>query len=218
MIQTLEEKKCSKCKLILPVEEFYSGEHYCRKCHREYMNKRNQTPKKKAYMKDWRKSQKGKSFMKARRRTLMHNDSSFAIRCLLSTQLHHKLKSYSERGKTKTSLGYGINYNKICEYLKPTVNKRKANHVDHIIPASYFDLNDKIQIRLCFSTENLQWLLELENFSKGATIRQEDLIELKRRIIEDSDKLDVNILKQLFQLGIDKCQISEKFNNLILIK
>lgn len=39
--------------------------------------------------------------------------------------------------------------------------------IDHIIPISAFDLMDKIQIRTCWSLENLQPLWRIQNASKG---------------------------------------------------
>lgn len=223
-------KKCSRCRQILTENDFYKNSDggllsKCKNCikayQKDYRQKpeaiikrkvRRNKPKWKNYIESYRHTPKDKTRRKAKSQTFefknkknssrkirMHNDSAFAIRCLLSTHLCIRLKEYSKNGKTKHASEYGINYRKICEYLKPTLKKRKANTVDHIISAPYFDLNNDSEIRLYHSAENLQWLPGLENFNKGAKIRQEDLLELQRRI--NYDKLDINILKQLIQLG-----------------
>lgn len=130
----------------------------------------------------------------------LKTDPIFCLAFTLRKQLRMRLKLYSKNGKTKHSSEYGVDYNKIAKYLKPTNKKTKDYHVDHIIPVSHFDLNNELEIKLCFSPENLQWLSGPENNRKYNNIRKEDVAELQRRINEEDDKLDVSVLTQLIKL------------------
>jgi hypothetical protein len=76
------------------------------------------------------------------------------------------LKNYSKNGKTHISKKYGIDFEKIIEHLKPFPKDISKYHIDHIIPLSRFNLNNKNQIKIAFSPENHQWLLARENMSK----------------------------------------------------
>lgn len=48
-------------------------------------------------------------------------------------------------------------------------------HLDHIIPASWFDPFDLEQVKICWNHQNLQWLTESENTSKRDNIRSQDI-------------------------------------------
>lgn len=129
----------------------------------------------------------------------LKTDKMFVLLFYLRKQLRSRLNSYSQNGKVKTSSEYGINYEIIIEYLIP--KRKEKYHIDHIIPASRFDLNKEEEIKLCFSAENLQWLNAKENISKNNRIREKDILELKRRMSEESDKLDTTVLNQLVKKG-----------------
>ncbi len=85
------------------------------------------------------------------------------LRCRLSTVL----QLYSKTGKIASASKYGINYKKIIEHLKPFPEDIENYEVDHIIPLSWFDFNDKKEIKWAFAPENHQWLLIEKNHIKG---------------------------------------------------
>lgn len=47
---------------------------------------------------------------------------------------------------------------------------RYGNHIDHIIPCSYFDLTNQLEQYICFNYKNLQLLPWYENLSKSNTL------------------------------------------------
>lgn len=173
-------------------------------------NIRHQTPEWKARMKDYYEKNKNKIKinMHIYRKNRMKTDPIFCLIHGLRTQLCLRLRLYTNAGKVKTSSEYGINYRKIIDYLKPTIDKLKSYHKDHIISSPYFNLNDESQIRIYHSAENLQWLSPNENSEKNDNIREEDITELKRRLNEDSNKLDINILNHLLKLSENSLQIN----------
>jgi len=55
------------------------------------------------------------------------------------------------------------------------VNRKKGEQVDHIIPFSWFDLDDPSQIELCWHPENLRVVQMSTNYRKGATMDKESI-------------------------------------------
>jgi len=94
-------------------------------------------------------------------------DLDFNLRMNLRYMVWIALKRYSLTGKIQKHSKYGIDYEKIIEHLKPFPNNIKDYHIDHIIPISSFNLNNKDEIKRAFSPENLQWLPKAENIKKG---------------------------------------------------
>lgn len=151
---------------------------------------RNKTPERMAYIYN-------------RRKNKLQTNSKFRLSNNLRQNFSHNMSLYSKTGKVQCSKAYGIDYNKIITFLQPTIEKIKYNHVDHIIPVSHFDLNNEFDIRICFSAENLQWLPAQENYNKHNIIREQDINELRRRVVEE-ESLDISILNALLCKGISK--------------
>lgn len=75
------------------------------------------------------------------------------------------MKTHSITGKTKPKVMYGIN---ITECIKELGDKPKGKYdLDHIIPKSWFNHNNPLEIKWCWSPENLQWLRHDINMWKG---------------------------------------------------
>ena len=108
-------------------------------------------------------------YMKRRRKT----DMEFLIECRLRNSLHNVLNYYTKTGKTMTSKKYGINYKAIIQKLTPLpfpMEDRKNYNIDHVRPCSSFDLTNPMEVKKCFSADNLQWLSAKENLSKGSKV------------------------------------------------
>lgn len=94
-------------------------------------------------------------------------NGKFAVGMRLRCLFKRALEYYSQTGKMWKSEKYGIDYKVIIEHLNPFPENIKEYHIDHIIPLSLFDLNNKEQIKRAFSPENHQWLTIKENLEKG---------------------------------------------------
>jgi 5-methylcytosine-specific restriction endonuclease McrA len=76
----------------------------------------------------------------------------------------------------------------------------KGHHVDHIIPASKFDLLDEAQLRSCWSPENLRYLPAIKNLSRGnrMTLKEVEMMSKKHpKIALKASRLDVNVPIQI---------------------
>ena len=95
------------------------------------------------------------------------NNKNYYIGGLLRRRFNKVLLFYSKTGKIKNSSGYGINYKKIIEYLKPFPKNIKNYQVDHVIPLSWFDFDNPKEVKWAFAPENHQWLTKEQNLIKG---------------------------------------------------
>lgn len=152
---------------------------------------------------EYNKTTGRKKYINDKRKQKLQTNPTFRLSNNLRQNFNHGMNMYSKSGKIQRAREYGIDYNKIITFLQPTIEKLRTNHVDHIIPVSHFDLNNELDIVICFSAENLQWLPAQENYNKHNMVRVQDINELRRRIVEE-DSLDINILNTLLCKGIQK--------------
>ena len=94
-------------------------------------------------------------------------DKNYSIKENIRKAFWRALKRYSKTGKIKPLKEYGINMKAVIEHLKPFPKDIKKYHIDHIIPVSFFNHNDKKEIQWAWAPENLQWLTVEENLKKG---------------------------------------------------
>lgn len=181
-------------KAYRQTEAFKTGRHLYR-----------QTKEYKLYEDEWRKlyrkTSKFKQWRKSHREKKTKTNVIWCLRGRLKRQLYSKLKEHSISGKLLSSSEYGIDYIGIINYLKPTNEIMKTRHVDHIIPVSYFNLNNCDDIKLCFSKENLQWLIGSKNISKNNRIMYDDVLELKKRLVDNT--LDPVVINKLLNYTVE---------------
>lgn len=154
----------------------------------------NNKIKKREDGKEWRKNnlikfkqQRREWFLKNKTKILLwhknykqsryNKDIQFKLKSNLRNLLFNSLKLYSETGKIMSSTQYGINWKEVILHLIQTLpqdfeewNKSNPDNkysIDHIIPLSSFNLEDKEEIKKVFSPENHQWLKLKDNCSKG---------------------------------------------------
>ncbi len=106
---------------------------------------------------------------------MKENDINFKVKKSLRYRFNGAFKNYVKNGKTNTSDGYGIDYNKIIEHLKPFPKDRHLYHIDHIKPLCAFDLTNPKEVRKAMSPENHQWLLAKDNLHKVGQDKKQSL-------------------------------------------
>ena len=162
-------KTCSKCKLELPIEENFKPytKNTCYKCYvairksyflknKEHLYKLRTISRKKyrinniQYKLTEKYRDKLKKFFKYKNDSI-HNEF---FDCSLK-ELKQHLESKFKDGMTWENKGY------------------KGWHIDHILPYTYFDLTDPIQLKQCCHFSNLQPLWSLENIAKSNKIQYE---------------------------------------------
>lgn len=103
----------------------------------------------------------------------LRSNPSAKIAHSLRTRLRKVFKFYIKHNKVMGAEGYGIDYSKIINHLKPFPKDISKYHIDHIRPLCSFNfLNDDNslnfeEIRKAFAPENHQWLLAKDNLKKG---------------------------------------------------
>ena len=85
----------------------------------------------------------------------------------LRCRLANAFKDYSKFGKLRRAKEYGVDFEKICQYLGAIPKQRGKWHIDHIIPLAMFDLDDPEQVKVAFAPENHQWLSAKANYKKA---------------------------------------------------
>lgn len=98
------------------------------------------------------------------------NNTQFGIGLRLRSLVSQAFRKYTKTGKIMISSKYGIDYKAIIAHLGPhpnTLGIKGDFHIDHIVPVSFFDLNDLDQVRIAFAPSNHRWLLASENRSKN---------------------------------------------------
>jgi hypothetical protein len=155
-----ESKRCIRCKLILPVHNFFIDKnsadlhtYYCKPCtkiitseSRDKINRRN----------------------RMRRSNEVELRIVGSLRSRVGALLRGKNKSIS------TLELVGCSSNELKEYLNPMLDENMSwdNYgsywqLDHIRPCSSFDLTQESEQRKCFHYSNLQPLEKTANIRKG---------------------------------------------------
>lgn len=110
-----------------------------------------------------KRKENNKKYIKQR----LKKDIGYGIQLKIKSAFGKIMKHYSRTGKIMSSKQYGINYKKIIEHLKPFPEDIKNYEIDHIIPKSWFNHNNPLEIKWCWSPENLQWLRKDINMWKS---------------------------------------------------
>ena len=115
-----------------------------------------------------------KSKEAARRRSnwKYHNNPSHAVYHRIKRCMHKHLGQSTKSIKWSAVLGYSMQ--ELADHLERQFtdgmswDNKGEWHIDHIIPASSFDLTDENQLRACMALTNLRPLWGRENIKKGA--------------------------------------------------
>lgn len=103
--------------------------------------------------------------IKKNRKKYQQSNEQAIIRKRLRERLRTTLRNQGLE-KTKPSKRYGLDFQKIIEFLGPCPGKRSEWDIDHIFPLVSFDLREQVQIQLAMLPQNHQWLPKKENLIK----------------------------------------------------
>lgn len=137
----------------------------------------------------------GKEWAKNNRDSVRKNQRDYMRRELKKYPLFYRikgninsaLKAYSIV-KAKSIKRYGIFIDKIVKHLTKEAKAlgytykdiKDYFHIDHIIPISYYNLNNEKDIAKCWNCLNLRWLPVKENISRGNKLRPKDIEVIKK--------------------------------------
>ena len=136
---------------------------------------------------EWQKNHAKKPKTLARRRELhviWSKNPDYILKRRLRACLRGALSLYSSKGKILSSRDYNISYQQCIEHLEKEAEilgysiaelKDKNYQIDHIIPCSLYNLNNKVDIARCWNPNNLRWLPAKENIIRGNKLRSEDI-------------------------------------------
>ena len=107
----------------------------------------------------------------------LKTDSIFRFEMYMRTNIRNGIsRFFGERGRKTTKTNellcctYDYAYRHITKQLKDGMTEENYGniwHIDHIIPLSFFDMNDITEQKLAFHWGNLQPLLSSENIQKN---------------------------------------------------
>lgn len=113
----------------------------------------------------------------------------------LRSRIKEALKKSSTKKTTKTANLLGCTTEFLIKHLNDNCRNldvyEENTHIDHIIPVSYFDLQDELEQKVCFNWRNLQLLLSSENIAKGASLPdnvEKLYLGLKNKVLDDIEK------------------------------
>jgi len=160
-----------KDKILKQAQEYrnkYLNKEEKRVYNKQYYKKNKQTILKKNKLYRQIPEVKEKSNIKKNQRDKerRQTNSNYKIRCLLKSAFNTTMKLYSKTGKTKPTKMYGVDISTSVKKL----GKRPEGiyDLDHVIPKSWFNHDNPLEIKWCWAPENLQWLEHDINMWKGA--------------------------------------------------
>lgn len=185
-------KICKICSKIKSLDEFYSGRTQCKYCYHQkrksyYKNYRivnrnklyewrsNNPEKMKQYQESYWEQNKDEIIKRRKNRDQewWETDYNFRLKKILRNRLYAALRGNTKRGSAVSDLGCSIKYLKVYleSQFKPGMSWDNYGewHIDHIIPISSFNLQNRIELKKACHFTNLQPLWAKENLVKGAS-------------------------------------------------
>jgi hypothetical protein len=170
-------KKCNYCEKIFPKTFFKCRK--CFECKRIDDNKYKTNP-----------------IIKKKRMILRNTNPVYKIKHSLSSRIRHSLKNKCER-----TIDYlDCNINEFKDWISFNItnhftfeNYGTEWHIDHVIPVSKFDLNNKEEQYIAFNWRNTTPLSVKENLSKNNKILPSQIEQHYKKLIEyhEVKKLDL---------------------------
>lgn len=175
-------KKCVKCGLNKPQEEFYSQRLQCKECYNFY--------RKEKYNTDINFRKKRTRQIQDRKYFLRKTDPVYRLKYKISQRIRLLCKT----GKCEKQLlkKYNIDAKEIIDNIG--LRPGEDYHLDHIIPVSAFNHNDVFEVYCCWNYKNLRWLSSKENLLKSdkydTSSKEKYLNEMKKNVSHFTKILD----------------------------
>ena len=192
-----KKKKCTKCKVVKPIDTFYtrkrptaSGdkeyrESWCKDCLRKAKATRREKNREKYNAQCRAGRKRRKDGVKRKRQTheermakqvkyqreRRQTDPAFKLLDNLRSRLYKALHGNSKSARTQALLG--CTREECLAHIEAQFTEGMTHEntdVDHIVPCASFNLENEEEQRQCFHFSNLQPLFKPENRSKGAKI------------------------------------------------
>lgn len=114
-------------------------------------------------------------YMRKYKSERMKNDLEFKLRQTIGSRFRIDIKTQSVKKTCKMFAYTNIHVSEYIDHFKkdPLWIDYMSGldiHIDHIVPASAFDLKNSIEIKKCYSLKNLRLLYAKDNMSKGNKI------------------------------------------------
>ena len=185
----MESKKCSKCDVVKPLDEFYKEKPRkdghrsdCKECLKQYNSQYKHDNKEKISEQKKQYRQDNKKELNEYQRNRYNNDPAAALRANIKSHINSALKKNNSSKMGESALQYlPYTIEQLKEHLesqfKPGMNwdNRGEWHIDHIYPQSKlpYDSMSHPNFQKAWALENLQPLEASENISKGNKIINE---------------------------------------------
>lgn len=164
-------KKCSICKLIKSINEFYIGTNRCKICQKEYDSNEFVKIRKQENYRIWSKNNRNhiNEYMNNR----YHSHIDVKLSCCISSVMNYSL-NYNKNGyHWETLINFTLNDLKdhLQNLFQPgmTWDNYGKWHIDHIKPISSFNIlsYDDQDFKICWDLKNLQPLWAEDNRKKS---------------------------------------------------
>lgn len=161
---------CKSCQQVLAKTWRSKNSERVKKYDAEY--RRRHSEERREYNKRWREENEG--YWRQYQNKQLHNDVNFRLHNYISSALRRAIKK--DRQSVFNLLGYSVedlrrHLESLFQDGMSWQNYGTAWHIDHVIPKSWFNLEneygiDLFELEICWSLRNLQPLWGSENLKK----------------------------------------------------
>lgn len=173
---------CDICKEEKPLNNVVNGNKVCGSCY--HKNRKTICARCKKFKIIVSQNKEGDGFwcIRCYRLYRMKTDPIYRLRCHLRHGFKNSLISYYGSRKLRTSKY--IDFKRCIERLGQRPDDGYNYHIDHIFPLIAFDFSNKLEIRIAWCADNLQWLRAKDNLKKSGRFNSEKLEEFKIAMIQ----------------------------------
>jgi hypothetical protein len=164
-------KKCSICKIIKSIDEFYINTNRCKICQNEYDSKEIIKTRKREINRIWSKNNKNHINLYMNNR--YHSNVNVKLSCCISSMMNYSLNHNKNGHHWESLVNFTLDNLKIHlqNLFQPgmTWDNYGKWHVDHILPITSFNIlsyNDQ-DFKTCWNLKNLQPLWAEDNRKKS---------------------------------------------------
>jgi len=170
---TLKEqnlRKCSICKVIKSIDEFYSQTHRCKICQKEYDSQEIIRIRKRKNSRIW--SNNNREYINTYMNERYHSNIDIKLSCCISSVMNYSLRHNKNGNHWEILVNFTLNELKIHlqNLFQPGMSWENYGdwQIDHIKPITSFNITsyDDQDFKNCWNLKNLQPLWADENRRK----------------------------------------------------